>query len=143
MKYSQYFNKKLGERGHLFQGRFFSCVMDEQHMIMCAKYIERNPVRAKMVKRAWEWEWSSAARHCGLQEEGYLNIDRLFSYVDENSKEWKKLISEEDDKIEVNQLRKNTQRGRVFGNIDFIKKVEKKLGRELILKPQGRPKVNK
>jgi len=49
MRYSQYYNKKINARGHLFQGRFFSCVLDERHMITCARYIERNPVR-EMVK---------------------------------------------------------------------------------------------
>ena len=52
MKYSQYFNKKVGARGHLFQGRFFSSVMDERHTIACVRYIERNPVRAKIMIKA-------------------------------------------------------------------------------------------
>ena len=47
MKYSQYYNKKMSMQGHLFQGRFFSSVMDELYTITCARYIERNPIRKK------------------------------------------------------------------------------------------------
>jgi putative transposase len=46
MRYSQYFNKKLKQRGHLWQGRFYSCVLDESHLMLASRYIERNPVRA-------------------------------------------------------------------------------------------------
>jgi putative transposase len=40
MKYSQYYNNKMRVSGHIFQSRFFSCVLNEGHMIACARYIE-------------------------------------------------------------------------------------------------------
>jgi len=52
MRYSQYFNKKNNDVGHLWQGRFFSCPMDETYLYSAIKYIENNPVRAKLVKNA-------------------------------------------------------------------------------------------
>ena len=72
MRYSQYFNKKTSSCGHLWQSRFYSCVLDEPHLIMAARYIERNPVRAKMVKKAWEWKWSSA---CCLINRCYRKVE--------------------------------------------------------------------
>jgi len=53
MKYSQYYNNKMRVSGHLFQSRFFSCVLDESHMIACTHYIEKNPIRTKMVKKPY------------------------------------------------------------------------------------------
>jgi len=44
-----------GVRGYLFQGRFGSCVLDERHLIAAVHYVERNPVRAGMVKSAWDY----------------------------------------------------------------------------------------
>ena len=60
MLYSQYHNKKINITGHLWQGRFFSCVLDDRHLIATARYIERNPVRALIVKKPYEYIWSSA-----------------------------------------------------------------------------------
>jgi len=45
-RYSQYFNRKIEKKGHLWQGRFYSCTLDKSHTLSAIKYIERNPVRA-------------------------------------------------------------------------------------------------
>jgi putative transposase len=62
-RYTRRINFRKEWRGYLWQGRFASCVMDREHGVAAARYIERNPVRAGLVKRAWEWPWSSAAAH--------------------------------------------------------------------------------
>ena len=49
MRYSQYYNKKNGMCGHLWQGRFYSCVMDERHVYACARYIERIADRRRRI----------------------------------------------------------------------------------------------
>jgi putative transposase len=66
-RYTRGINFREGWRGHLWQERFFSCVLDGPHALAAARYVERNPVRAGLVKRAWDWPWSSAAGHgaCG------------------------------------------------------------------------------
>lgn len=53
--YSQYFNKKMKVSGHLWQGRFYSCVLDESHLIAAGRYVEQNPVRAGIVKKPVEY----------------------------------------------------------------------------------------
>ena len=62
--YSSYINRSQADSGHLWQGRFFSCVLDEAHLWAAVRYVERNPVRAGLVKRAADYPWSSAAAHC-------------------------------------------------------------------------------
>lgn len=142
MKYSQYYNKKMHTAGHLFQGRFFSCIMNEQHTLACARYIERNPVRAKMVKEPYLWKWSSAKTHCGIDECDGLEVNELFNYVGERQKSWKEFIKTLDNPNDVTQIRQHTMRGRPLGGNDFIEKLEKKLKRILKLKPKGRRKKN-
>src|ERR1035438_793046 len=56
-------NRSQGCSGHVWQGRFFSCPMDEEHLRAAMRYVELNPVRAKLVATAWEWPWSSAQAH--------------------------------------------------------------------------------
>lgn len=140
MKYSQYFNQKKGEKGHLFQGRFFSSIMDGFHTLACARYIERNPVRAKIVKNAWDWKWSSAKAHCGMSEKEQLAEKRLFDYVEIGKHEWKDFIGQQDDPKEVKKIKEETIKGRPIADIDFIKELGKKLKRTLEIRPKGRPK---
>ena len=62
-RFTQYINALHGRSGHLWQNRFHSCPMDEAHLVNALRYVERNPVRAKMVRRAWRRPWSSALAH--------------------------------------------------------------------------------
>jgi len=140
MKYSQYFNKKKGERGHLFQGRFFSSVMDERYTIACARYIERNPARAKIVKNPWEWRWSSARTHCAMDNRDDLSVKKLFSNIEFRQDEWKRFITQEDNPEEVKRIKKETIRGRPIADINFIDKLGKLLKRKLTVKSKGRPR---
>jgi putative transposase len=72
-KFATAFNSKYGKSGHLWQCRPFSCVLDEAHAWAALRYVERNPVRARMVERAEDYRWSSARAHCGFGAEAILN----------------------------------------------------------------------
>ncbi len=63
--YTRMINFRKNVRGHLFQERFFSCPLDESHYVATASYIERNPVRAKMCDKAWDYDFSSAKYRVG------------------------------------------------------------------------------
>jgi hypothetical protein len=75
-RHSRMRNFAEGVRGYLFQGRFGSCVLDEKHLAAAVRYVENNPVRAGMVKRTWEYPWSSAKFHIGEQKVDVLVKDR-------------------------------------------------------------------
>jgi putative transposase len=75
MRYSSYFNKKNRRSGHLWQGRFYSCPLHHDHALEALRYVERNPVRAKMVRFPWEYEWSSAREHVGFIEEAGIRSE--------------------------------------------------------------------
>ncbi|WP_223296636.1 transposase [Thiorhodovibrio frisius] len=62
-RYTRMINFRQGWRGHLWQGWFHSFVMDERHLIAAARYVELNPVRARLCQRPEDWEWSSAQAH--------------------------------------------------------------------------------
>jgi len=140
MKYSKYYNNKIKVSGHLFQSRFFSCVLEDPHMIACARYIERNPVRAKLVKKPYLWPYSSAKIHCGINRDDPLGINKFFDYIEKETKEWKEFIEEPDDPDEIKGIREKTRTGRPLGTNDFIERLERQLKRLFRLKPKGRPK---
>ena len=59
--YAKYFNRRYERRGHLWQDRFYAKqVKDGLHLGVCWRYVEQNPVRAKLIGKAHEWKWSSA-----------------------------------------------------------------------------------
>ncbi len=70
--YASQFNLKYELAGHLFQGRPYSSVLDDRHFWLALRYVEQNPVRAGMVAQAEDYEWSSAAAHCGERAEDQL-----------------------------------------------------------------------
>ena len=58
MRYSSYFNTKSKRVGHLWQGRFYSCVLDENHLYAAVRYVENNPVVDNLVEKPEDWQWS-------------------------------------------------------------------------------------
>ena len=105
MRYAQYAHNKRGTSGHLWQGRFYSCPMNQRHMYRAIRYVEQNPVRSHIVKKAWRYPWSSARWHVGLARTPDINIKNTH-LVDKN--EWKEYLSEGDEDFEL------IHRGRVL-----------------------------
>jgi putative transposase len=64
-RFASYWNALHHSTGHVWQGRYYSCPLDEHHLWEALRYTELNPVRASLVTRAECWNWSSAAAHCG------------------------------------------------------------------------------
>jgi len=134
--YTRMKNFEQGVRGYLFQGRFGSCVLDERHLIAAVRYVEQNPVRAKMVKEPWDYVWSSARFHVELEETDPLVKDRsLIGLV----KDWRCLLLHPDMAAYEN-LRCGVRVGRPMGDEFFIKTVEAVVGRDLSKGKSGRPR---
>lgn len=79
--YAQRINQQQQASGHLFQGRFASYAMDDAHMMVAARYIENNPVKAGIVQRAEEWRWSSAQAHIEERDDGLTDIAALGQHL--------------------------------------------------------------
>src|SRR5947208_7121938 len=69
-RYTRHVNLREGWRGYLWQGRFASFPMDEARLLAGARYVELNPVRARLVRRARDWRWSSARAHLTGRDDG-------------------------------------------------------------------------
>jgi len=135
--YTRRINFREKVRGYLFQGRFFSCPLDDAHLMAAIRYVERNPVRAKMTTNAWEYQWSSAAYHVGIKDEDALvSKSDLLKEIDD----WQEYLSEQDNDIE--RLRLNTRTGRPIGDEGFLEKAEKLVSRALRPGKAGRPRTN-
>ena len=141
MRYAQRINRARGWKGHLWQGRFFSSALDEAYRWAAVRYVERNPVRAKIVRKAENYPWSSAAAHCGLREDPVLTAKAYWRKQFESVRDWSAWLSEGDEPQELEVLRRNVGKGLPCGSPTFIKKLEKLAGRVLQFRPPGRPKI--
>jgi len=140
--YTQYVNRLHGRSGHLWQNRFYSCALDEDHFWKAMAYVERNPVRARLVRRPWRWAWSSAAAHCGEAENtGLLDLEAWKDLL--AGADWRDVLAERLEEADVAALRRATGWGRPLGSDRFLAKLERALGRRLRPLPVGRPRNRK
>ena len=141
-RYTQYINRFHQRSGHLWQGRFHSCALDEQHFWLAMQYVEQNPVRAKICRKPWRYEWSSAAAHIdGDSVSGLLALSSWYDMI--SAKQWRAELERGIDDTAVESLRTNTHTGRPLGSDSFISKLEIFLGRRVRPLPVGRPKKSK
>ena len=141
-RYTQYINRMHKRTGHLWEGRFYSCVLDEKGFWLASKYVELNPVMAKICRLPWRYKWSSAAAHTGEKDKsGLLNLKKWNKMI--SVKEWKKELASGIDLELIGKLRLSTHTGRPLGTDSFLSKLEKFLGRRVRALPHGRPRKHK
>ncbi len=136
--YTRHINFREGWRGYLWQGRFSSYVLDEDYLYAAVRYVENNPVKAKIVENAEDYAWSSAkARVYGQKDDLVSNF-----FLTEEIKDWSiflKSTYEEELSDAVFESHLNT--GRPFGPSYFTQNVEALTGYMLTkLKPGPKPK---
>ncbi|MHB9026736.1 MAG: transposase [Armatimonadota bacterium] len=138
-RYTLYFNRVYQRSGHLWQNRFFSCALDNEHYWTALHYIERNSVRAQLVECAMEYRWSSAAAHVGGDDaSGLLDLPAWCAVMP--AEQWReRLVAPEEDALLL-RLRTTTHTGRPLGAASFVAEYEAALGRRLLALPVGRPK---
>jgi putative transposase len=138
-RYTQYINRLHGRSGHLWQNRFYSCALDDDHMAAALRYVERNPVREKMVRVPWRYEWSSASAHVGGRDRtGLLDLDAWQERWD--PAQWKQFLQAPEDEAILTGLRGSTARGWPLGSDSFLSKLERVLGTRVRPLPIGRPR---
>ena len=143
-RYTQHVNWTRGVSGRLWQGRFFSCPLDDEHLRAAVRYVERNPVRAGMVDWAEDYRWSSAAAHCGLRADDVLSdpCGLTSELTPDRWRQWLREPWEAEDEM-IARLRQCTHTGRPAGGTDFIARLEALVGRVLRAKRVGRPKKDR
>jgi putative transposase len=139
--YSRWLQIRQRRTGHLWQNRFFSCALDEPHLAQTLRYVELNPVRAKLVSDPYDWEWSSArARIDGTDAKQVIAAADLGPYVGADGRRvleqgWKST------EFEL-RLREATRVGRPVGDEAFLCGAEQQMGHSLRPLKRGRkPRV--
>ncbi len=147
-RYVQYINRTYKRTGTLWEGRFRSCLIQEdKYLLTCQRYIELNPVRAGIVKHPGEFRWSSY-RHNGQGEKSelitpHLLYHELGNIKDEKLSAYRGLFRDQLVSAEIDQIRKATNGNFALGVKRFQDKISMMLGRRVFPGKAGRPKKKK
>ena len=136
-RYTRRINFREGWRGHLWQGRFSSFILDERYLLACTRYVELNPVRAGLVKKPEAWRWSSAAAHAKRKDDILVRTNPLLAMI---KSPWKKFLSVDVQESDMALFRKHERTGQPMGDDAFIERLERLLDPKLKPKKPG-PKV--
>ncbi|WP_423141116.1 transposase [Parablastomonas sp. CN1-191] len=126
-RYTGYINARRRTTGHLWQGRYGSVAMDEPHFVTALRYIALNPVRARLVKRAKDWAWSSTRALIAGQDDHVAKVTPALERVGDFA-----FLSEPlDAALTYAALSRAESVGRPVGSSDWLADMEARLGRKL------------
>lgn len=134
-RYTRHVNFRKGWRGHLWQERFHSFVMDESYLLATVRYVERNPVVANLCQYPDEWPWSSAAAHVAGMDDELVRVKPMLDLVDD----WMAYLSDTNEHTQVHEhIERHTRTGRPLGDAGFVSMLETITGKSLSPKRPGR-----
>jgi len=130
-RYTRRVNFHEGWRGYLFQGRFHSCPLDGQYLLAAVRYVLRNPIRAGLADKPWDYQWSNARWIVGdaLEDPLATPSETLADITD-----WRSFLM--GDSRQLKEIRQHTRTGRPLGSESFITQIESLIGR--VVRPQKR-----
>ena len=130
------YHQHYRSNGHVWQGRFKAFPIEQDdHLLTVLRYIERNPLRAGLVRRAEEWRWSSLQH---WRASGSVNaIDPGPLARPESWPEW---VNQPLATAELEDVRQSVNRGTPFGSSGWVSRMAAELGLTASLRPRGRPR---
>jgi putative transposase len=135
-RYATYWNATHRSSGHVWQGRFYSCPLDSDHLWIALRYTERNPVRAGLAEKAESWPSSSAAAHCDGQLDA--SLDMTLWNKRWSTESWQDYLTAGETEREVAALRRSAHTGRPLGGDKFVQSLEQATQRRLAPQKGGR-----
>jgi putative transposase len=131
-RYHQHYHSS----GHIWQGRFKSFPIEQdEHLLTVLRYVERNPVRAGLVRRAEQWAWSSARHWKEANPPAYLSSGPV-----PRPTPWLARVNQALSVAELEVLRRCVDRGTPYGKQSWSEQTARRLGLESTLRPRGRPR---
>lgn len=125
--------------GRVWQGRFKAFpIQEDEHYLTVLRYVERNPLRANLVQRSQDWEWSSLKPTGRSGPDGVL-VDGPVVKPDS----WTQFVNGAETESELKALRQSVERGTPFGGVDWQVETAGRLGLGSSVRPLGRPRLNR
>ena len=145
VSHTQRYHRHYHSGGHVWQGRFKSPVIqNDEHLLTVVRYIEANPLRARIVKRADLYPWSSYRVH-GLGEADEL-VGSLITYEELSplpkvrQRKWADMVHRPMEEANLAAIRRSSVTGLPYGEATWVKRLAKRLELDLTIRPRGRPR---
>jgi putative transposase len=141
---TRYVNRLEGRTGSLWDGRYkASPIQTERYLLACSRYVELNPVRARVVATPEDYPWSSYRYKLRATGFGWLDEDPCFRTLGKNHAERarcyrayvRSVVSVEEERL----IRQAVSRNQLTGDEPFIAEITERIGRRIELRGRGRP----
>jgi putative transposase len=130
------YHRHYGSSGHVWQGRFKAFpIQEDDHLLTVLRYVERNPVRARLTRKAEAWTWSSLRQRMADASDTILAPLPVAI-----PRDWQRLVNEPQTEAELAALRASVERGTPYGGPRWTQRAARELGLEFTLRPRGRPR---
>lgn len=133
-RYADFANARARRTGYLFQERFSSAPMDEEHLLAALRYVSLNPVRARLMTRAEDRPWSSVRAQLGRGDDGLTDIAPVAARVPR----FAELLEHDPDDPAFVAFRRAEAIGRPLGSAAFAADLAARLGRPVLPRKRGR-----
>jgi putative transposase len=133
------YHRHYGGSGHVWQGRFKAFpIQEDEHLLAVLRYAERNALRARLVRKAESWTWTSLRLRLPGADDSLLSRGPV-----PMPSNWLTLVQEPQTESEVEAIRTSIARGTPYGSQRWQKRAARDLGLEFSLRPRGRPRKSK
>lgn len=144
-RYVRWFNARHRRSGTLWEGRFRSTVVEvDRYLLACMRYIEMNPVRARLVDEPAAYRWSSNAHQVGLRVDPLIAEHAVYWALGntpfERQLAYRRLFEQGPEENELSAIRTATHRGRILGEAAFAAEIAVSAGRRVAPIKPGRPR---
>ena len=128
--------------GHVYQGRYKSFPIEQdEHLLAVLRYVERNALRARLVRRAENWHWCALwRRRRGAAGDDDPAAPLLAEWPIDEPRHWLRTVNAVESEAELEALRLCVNRGRPYGSDRWVKRQTKALGLASTFRPRGRPR---
>ena len=145
VSHTQRYHRCHRTSGHVWQGRFRSPVIqDDDHLLTVLRYIEANPLRARLAATAADYPWSSFPEHGAGRTSGLLDpvvtYEELAADPAERRRRWSAFVHQAPPDDELAALRRSVRTGLPFGAPAWVERLGRDLGIDLAIRPRGRPR---
>lgn len=131
------YHRLRGTSGRIWQGRFKAFpIQQDAHLLTVIRYVERNPVRANLVRSAADWNWSSVAKSALKWQRSMIAPAPI-----SRPENWLQFVDEPQSPAELDALRRCAQRNAPFGSPAWTAKTARTLGLEASIRSLGRPRT--
>jgi putative transposase len=144
-RHSRRLGRLHGWSGSLWEGRFhWSPIDTDRYLLACGRYVDQNPLRARLVSKPDDFEWSSSRARVGLVECHWLDVDPaladLASTNEQRFEVYRRLVGTPVTEQELELIRRALQRNQLTGSECFTESISNEFGIEVSTKRQGRPR---